>query len=274
MGARGRGVVSRRSACVVAAAAAVVTTTATPPVARGAAPDAVATASPSTFDTKCLDEVAIPGAYTNPCQKQRFRQLDFPNVGGLSIEQGDVGPGTTGAAVWNAGTALAGYLATNPEVAKGRRVIELGCGTGLCGIVAAKQGAAQVVLTDGNSELLGRVQRNVEGNLAPSMARNVEVRALKWGDLIDDRLLSSFDVVLGSDVLYNSAGWRAFAASAKELLRPGGTILLAESGHETTRVESTLGGFRVVAEGCGLVVEDAESLPYGECQLVAARLRP
>ena len=52
--------------------------------------------SPTTFDTSCLDEVAIPGAYTNPCQKTAVRQLEFPNVGGLSIEQGDVGPGTTG----------------------------------------------------------------------------------------------------------------------------------------------------------------------------------
>ena len=37
------------------------------------------------FDTRCLDEVAIPGAYMNPCQKDRLRQLDFPAVGRLSI---------------------------------------------------------------------------------------------------------------------------------------------------------------------------------------------
>ena len=71
------------------------------PVAGGAAPDAAVAAAPSTFDTRCLDEVAIPGAYTNPCQKQRARELEFPNVGAVTIEQGDVGPGTTGAALWN-----------------------------------------------------------------------------------------------------------------------------------------------------------------------------
>ena len=106
-----------------------------------------------------------------------------------------------------------------------------------------------------------------------ALAFDERVRREPPSELIDERHLGSFDVVLGSDVLYNSAGWRSFAASAKELLRPSGTIILAESGHETTRVESTLGGFRVVAEGCGLVIEDAESLQYGECQLVRATLR-
>lgn len=226
------------------------------------------------FDTRCLDEVAIPGAYMNPCQKDRLRQLDFPAVGRLSIEQGAVGPGTTGAAVWNAGTALAGFLASNGDLLAGKSVIELGCGTGLCGIVAARQGASRVLLTDGNRDLLPRVERNVAANLPAAVARNVGVRTLQWGELVDGELLGTFDIVLGSDVLYNSAAWRPFAACAKDLLRPrSGTIVLAESGHENMRVEPTVGGFRVVAEGCGLVVDDPEELGYGDTVLVRARSR-
>eukprot|EP00966_Prymnesium_polylepis_P234192 5416769-Prymnesium_polylepis.1 len=58
-------------------------------------------------------------------------------VGAVSIEQGRVAAGSTGAAVWNAGALLANYLATGegaPALA-GAAVVELGCGAGLCGIV-------------------------------------------------------------------------------------------------------------------------------------------
>ena len=39
---------------------------------------------------------------------------------------------------------LCRHLVDNPALVRGRRVLELGSGTGLCGIVAAKLGAAEV----------------------------------------------------------------------------------------------------------------------------------
>ena len=39
---------------------------------------------------------------------------------------------------------LCRHLVDNPALVRGRRVLELGSGTGLCGIVAAKPGAAEV----------------------------------------------------------------------------------------------------------------------------------
>ncbi|EOD21145.1 hypothetical protein EMIHUDRAFT_241618 [Emiliania huxleyi CCMP1516] len=102
-------------------------------------------------EDRCLIETIVTGAYINPCMIDSTRAFAWPSVGTVSIAQGSVGPGTT---VLTAGTALASYLALDPDgstAIRGKRVVELGCGTGLCGIVAARLGASQVLLTDGNS---------------------------------------------------------------------------------------------------------------------------
>ena len=168
-------------------------------------------------------------------------------------------------------TVNTSYLAANPATVRGMRVVELGCGTGLCGIVAARLGARQVLLTDGNENLLDRAASNVAGNL-PSDAP-VNVRSLRWGEVVDEDLRGSVDVVLASDVLYQSAAWRPLAACVQDLLRPKvGRLLLAEAGHETTPAQASIAGFRAVAEGCGLSLAEAETLAYGDTLLVQAKI--
>ena len=79
------------------------------------------------------------------------------------------------------------------------------------------------------------------------------------------------DVVLTSDVLYQSAAWRPLATCVRELLRPKeGTLLLAEAGHEATPAESSVAGFQACAEGAGLRFDGVERLGYGETLLVRA----
>ena len=82
-------------------------------------------------------EIQIPGAYINECQTLPKRIFTYSEAGTLSFEQGQVGPGTTGAAVWNSAVLLADHMAgLGPSYWKGKAVLELGCGTGLPGLVA------------------------------------------------------------------------------------------------------------------------------------------
>merc|ERR1719379_1236076 len=78
--------------------------------------------------------------------------------------------------VW--GDLLCWYLARNPELCRGRRVIELGAGCGLVGLLAAQQGAASVLLTDGDEAELPLLRENAtrygEGT--------VTAAALAWGE--------------------------------------------------------------------------------------------
>ena len=91
-----------------------------------------------------------------------------------------------GGRVWKAAPALCAWMASAAHLFAGRAVLELGAGTGACGLYAAALGASRVVLTEGGDEaapLLALMQDNAARNsglLAAAGAR-VEVASLHWG---------------------------------------------------------------------------------------------
>lgn len=123
--------------------------------------------------------------------------------------------------VWDAAAPMAQYLADNPDVIRGKTVVELGCGPALPGIVAARLGAKRVVLTDLPGEL-DLPRTNAEANGAGDVA---ECAPCAWGDAAHADALGTFDVVLCSDVLYGHRAdvARALATTMRALCRdPGG----------------------------------------------------
>ena len=236
---------------------------------------AASTALVSSTAARAADRVCvekdIQGAYESDCMREATRTFEWERAGKLVIEQGTVGPGATGAAVWNAGAELADYLAANPATVDGKLVLEMGCGTGLCGIVASRLGAKAVLLTDGVEPVLERAQRNIEANAKEKMIRT---RKLQWGTLaVEEQLRGKFDVLLASDILYQSSAWREIGVTAHELLKPGtGQLLLAEAGHANTPTQATLEGFRSVAQSCGLAFEEQIDLG-GKAVLQICRAR-
>ena len=143
-------------------------------------------------------------------------QLQASPFGGLSR-------GAVGARVWPCSLLVAAYI-RRLYAYKGLQVqlLELGSGSGLCGLVAAAHGAT-VVLSDGDPRVLPLLHRNVadyvrrhEGprphvlRLDFSSAADVEAAIEKYG---------RFDVVIASDVLYEHRLVSPFFRSAAELLR-------------------------------------------------------
>ncbi|HEY7548328.1 MAG TPA: 50S ribosomal protein L11 methyltransferase [Hyphomicrobiaceae bacterium] len=65
---------------------------------------------------------------------------------------------------WAGGQALARYVLDNPALAAGRSVLDLGAGSGLAGIAAARAGAVRVLAADTDAFAVAAVGLNAAAN--------------------------------------------------------------------------------------------------------------
>jgi len=125
----------------------------------------------------------------------------------------------TGEAFWPVGAVLADYLCWDcPLLAAGdaterKRVVELGCGLGLCGLVAASRlhGAGdRVQLTDGSAAVVS-LARAACATLAAAHGTAAPVRAsvLRWGDAATIRCLNAAGGGGGGGGGGGNEGWGA-----------------------------------------------------------------
>ncbi|KAL2621506.1 hypothetical protein R1flu_001711 [Riccia fluitans] len=134
------------------------------------------------------------------------------------------GKSQTGSWIWDCALVLAYWLDTaawTPGFFQGKRVVELGSGTGLPGLAAACLGA-QVVLTD-KKALLPGLERNIIEN---RLSDRVSVQELEWGQSVD-HLLPPVDYVLMSDLLYNVDSMPALVKTVTELSDKNTQLLLS-----------------------------------------------
>jgi len=65
---------------------------------------------------------------------------------------------------WAGGQALARYVLDNPAIVAGKRVLDIGSGSGLVGLAAAKAGAASVLAADIDSFACAAIRLNARAN--------------------------------------------------------------------------------------------------------------
>jgi predicted nicotinamide N-methyase len=124
-------------------------------------------------------------------------------------------------ALWPAAVGLAEHLLQQPDLVRGRRVLELGCGVGLVGLAAARCGA-RLTLSDIDPEALALADEN----LAANGASGVDAVVIDW---TNPPPLPRFDVILGSDLVYETWLSRPLANTVHALLARGGTALIADA---------------------------------------------
>ena len=217
-------------------------------------------------------ERQVPGAYENPCMMLPVRDVPIvvasfsssstrDNVVVLKIAQAVPAAGSTGLGVWNSSLLLARLLqGLGPSYWKNAQqemttVVELGCGTAVASLAAAVLGATRVVATDGNPSVVQLAAANVQAN-QEKMLRSavVETAVLPWGMLNAMDYCEEANLVIGSDLTYNPAGWPVLAESMATLLRPaGGLVLYVSLGHAGFNVQGEMDGFLSVAQSRGLV---------------------
>lgn len=122
--------------------------------------------------------------------------------------------------VWPSAIGLAEFIATNSKLVNGKKCVELGCGSGLPGIVAAKCGG-DLLMTDYLDEAIDFAKLNWKNNLT----QEFHSKKIDWRT-IDDQ--EKFSVIIASDVAYESRSFGPLIEAFKKLLKMDGVILLSE----------------------------------------------
>ncbi|EEC08821.1 secreted protein, putative, partial [Ixodes scapularis] len=119
---------------------------------------------------------------------------------------------------WQASKFLAEWCLENRQVLSGKRVLELGSGVGLTGLVVCRAcRPSRYTFTDGHQSVLRVVEENVATNRWPSMP-DVKVETLRWGQQLEEDH-SGTDVVLGADLVFDPGLIEPLAATLADLLR-------------------------------------------------------
>lgn len=124
--------------------------------------------------------------------------------------------------LWPSALALSHYLAQYPELIKGKKVLELGCGLGLPAMVSSHLGG-EVLATDFHPDVEEYFLRNCRHSSV-----NCDYVRLNWREFSPS--LGLFDVVIGSDIIYESKHPQEVAKGLLRYLKPQGVVIFSDPG--------------------------------------------
>lgn len=143
---------------------------------------------------------------------------------------------------WASGLVLADFLTQRPEICSDRSVLDLGAGSGVVAVAAAKTGASRVIACDIDIHALDACEVNADLN-------QVEV------ELIDDleKLEGKVDLLIAADVLYDrdNLHW------LESLTQYADEILIADS---RIRDRSLFSGYSLLDEVKATTIPDLDEL--------------
>jgi len=197
---------------------------------EGSSPAGVEGSAPSPSHTHTLTHSQIPHQPDHPLHDYHLR-LDghawsIQHRGAILSEADETrylgeqqGLIPYGVMLWPSSIALAHELVARAPSLAGMRVLELGAGTGLPGIVAATFGA-RVVQTDRLDKALDLCRQNAERNRVA-----IEHRVADWTDWKEE---DRYDLILGADVMYAERLHSFLRHIFDNNLTPGGRLLMAD----------------------------------------------
>lgn len=153
-------------------------------------------------------------------QKYAFKHYVITSGVHLSLRESKsfVAEGTTGLCSWQASLALADFLMQHPYITKDKVILELGAGTGLCGLILLKMcKPVHLFLTDGSSASVNLMCENIKRNFYEilDLGKNkfkvekqmVQCLIVPWDAIenINEIKSDKPDIVLAADVVYDDS---------------------------------------------------------------------
>lgn len=118
------------------------------------------------------------------------------------------------------GAVLLAEAVLNGEPGQGRSAVELGCGVGIVGVVAAYHGWS-VTASDWDENALHYARYNAELN-------HVSLAGTAMIDFRYPPAVASYDLIIGSDLLYEKRNCEPLACWIAAALHPGGVAMLSD----------------------------------------------
>lgn len=124
---------------------------------------------------------------------------------------------------WAGGMALARHILDRPETVRGRRVLDLGAGSGIVGIAAAKSGAAEVLAAE------------IDCNAVAALGLNAAANGVVISTVVDDLTVGpapDVDLVLVGDLFYAMDLANRVLGFLDRCLAAGSMVLIGDPGRE------------------------------------------
>ncbi|CRG91541.1 putative protein YJR129C [Talaromyces islandicus] len=161
---------------------------------------------PSATDGKSTPQLSFV-KYTLPTsQTPRSQHIITSESRGLLY-----GFGSTGFRTWEAALHLGTYLCsteTGQELIRGKRVLELGAGTGFVSLLCKKHLHAETMLmTDGNEKLVELFNTTCLTENKFADTKSIQGKVWEWGTPLSQEEGSPepFDIAIGADLTYDTA---------------------------------------------------------------------
>ncbi|XP_015889742.3 calmodulin-lysine N-methyltransferase [Ziziphus jujuba] len=124
---------------------------------------------------------------------------------------------------WPSEDVLAYFCLSHADMFRSKRVIELGSGYGLAGLViAAVTEASEVIISDGNPQVVNYIERNINANSGAFLGTKVKSVTLHWNHDKIANMSNTFDLVVASDCTFFKEFHKGLAQIVKCLLKKVG----------------------------------------------------
>lgn len=125
------------------------------------------------------------------------------------------------AELWPSAIGLARYIKGNPQIVRGKTVLELGCGLGLTSMVISGCKPKQILVTDYEQDALDVAEKNfaLNGKTPP------QFKMLDWREANLDQ---KFEVIIAADILYEERFFTPLIRLLNSYLAHSGKIIIGE----------------------------------------------